>query len=110
MQKKYKMTGCAKFFIFLLFAIPAAYFASAYYHGEDGIGFIKEKIGLITSSDGSQNDLSEAREANLKALENQQQYEKTIQELNAKIKNLEMQLKAMEEEIKALKANEGTQN
>ena len=41
MKNKYKMTGCAKFFIFLLFAAPIAFFASAYFNNEDGFGNLK---------------------------------------------------------------------
>jgi cell division protein FtsB len=46
MGRKYKMTGCAKFFIVILILAPIAYFGAAYFNGEDGIQNIKDLLGI----------------------------------------------------------------
>jgi len=38
---KYKMTGFARFFIFLIVATPIVYLIASYYNGEDGVANIK---------------------------------------------------------------------
>ncbi len=41
-RSRYKLTGFARLFIFLLFFAPIAYIGASYYHGEDGLAKIKE--------------------------------------------------------------------
>jgi len=42
MARKYKLTGCAKFFIFFIIAAPVAYVAASYYNGQDPIREARE--------------------------------------------------------------------
>ena len=42
MKPKYKVTGCARFFIFFLFFVPIVYFGAAYFRGEDGVQKLKD--------------------------------------------------------------------
>lgn len=42
MKPKYKVTGCARFFIFFLFFVPIVYFGAAYFRGEDGMQKLKD--------------------------------------------------------------------
>ncbi len=42
MRPKYKMTGCARFFLFMIIFIPAVFFGAAYFRGEDGVQVIKD--------------------------------------------------------------------
>lgn len=49
-MKKYKSTGCARFFIFLIIFAPLAFFGSAYINGEDGVQKIKDLIGIESTS------------------------------------------------------------
>jgi hypothetical protein len=42
MKPKYKVTGCARFFIFFLFFVPIVYFGAAYFRGEDGWQKLKD--------------------------------------------------------------------
>ncbi len=48
MRPKYKVTGCARFFIFFLFFAPAVFFGAAYLRGENGVQIIKDFIGGLT--------------------------------------------------------------
>ncbi len=48
-QVKYKMTGCARFFIFLVFIVPIAYFGAQYLMDNGIIDTAKEKIGEARS-------------------------------------------------------------
>ena len=48
MRPKYKVTGCARFFIFFLFFAPAVFFGAAYLRGENGVQIIKDFVGGIT--------------------------------------------------------------
>ena len=41
MAKKYKLTGCARFFIFLVIFAPLVYFGVSYFKGEDPIAPFK---------------------------------------------------------------------
>ena len=36
------MTGCARFFIFLIIFVPVVFFGAAYFRGDDGVQVIKE--------------------------------------------------------------------
>ena len=57
MAKKYKLTGCAKFFIFFIIAAPLAYVGASYYNGQDPIKKLKEYIPFtFSSNDGDHSD------------------------------------------------------
>lgn len=49
-MKKYKATGCARFFLVMLILAPLAYIGASYYNGQDPIANIK---GLFGSSDSN---------------------------------------------------------
>ena len=57
MKPKYKVTGCARFFIFFLFFVPIVYFGAAYFRGEDGVQKLKDfyhkMIGKPQSTSGT---------------------------------------------------------
>ena len=52
MARKYKLTGCAKFFIFFIIAAPLAWIGASYYNGQNPIEQVKEFIQSIGNSDG----------------------------------------------------------
>lgn len=45
MSKKYKVTGCAKFFLVVLILAPLAFVGASYYNGQDPLAMIKDFIG-----------------------------------------------------------------
>lgn len=62
---KYKMTGFARFFIFIIVATPIVYLIASYYNGEDGLANIKslfnksESIESVSeSTDQNKQDVS----------------------------------------------------
>jgi hypothetical protein len=54
MARKYKLTGCAKFFVFFIIAAPIAYVGASYYNGQDPIKEIREFAGGFFGSDNDQ--------------------------------------------------------
>ncbi|MEO1513571.1 MAG: hypothetical protein AAFV95_01120 [Bacteroidota bacterium] len=48
--RKPKMTGFARFLLFLLIAGPLIFFGVSYYKGEDGVQTLKEFVGLTSQA------------------------------------------------------------
>ncbi len=66
MRRKHKLTGCARFIIFLLIFAPIAYLVGSYINGEDGIEKAKNILGLgeektrqIEQKSSKESDLNE---------------------------------------------------
>lgn len=98
---KYKTTGCFKFLIFLILAVPVAFIASSYYHGEDPLAYVKEKISNVstsseTSSPANTTALDDA-ELEINSLRN------NIRDLERENENLTRLLDEKQKEINALK-------
>ena len=54
MRPKYKVTGCARFFVFLIIFLPIVYFGAAYLRGEDGMQKLKDFYnGMVGKKDTS---------------------------------------------------------
>lgn len=50
-RRRFKLTGFARFLIFMLFFAPIAYIGISYYQGEDGLQNVKDIITNISSQD-----------------------------------------------------------
>lgn len=113
MRRKYKMTGCARFLIFLLIFTPLVLIGVSYYNGNNPIEQIKELLNIESDSNtntstktietGDTNNSSSgvSSEGILKStIETQRN---TIEELRKEVKDLEQQLKDKEREIQFLK-------
>jgi len=87
MKPRYKVTGCARFFIFFLFFAPAVFFGAAYLRGENGLQIIKEFVGRFTGKD---NERPAERDPETKP----------VDETSAELRR---ELDAAREEIRALK-------
>jgi len=59
MSSKYKVTGCARFFLVLIILAPLAYLGASYYNGQDGIENVKKLIGIGDSDSDSQTKVPE---------------------------------------------------
>lgn len=94
---KYRTTGCFKFLIFLLFAIPASLAISSYVNGENPIDFIKEKLGQTSSSD----DGSTAKIDN--GTSSSSNSNKEISKLNSEINELRNEVRSLESENQNLR-------
>ncbi len=102
MATKYKTTGCFKFLIFLVIAVPVAFFASSYYHGEDPVAVIKEKIGSAsetTTSSRPSSTSDDSYKSELNELRNQ------VRRLKNENQNLKDVLEKKQTEIDALISN-----
>ena len=100
MRPKYKVTGCARFFVFLIIFLPIVYFGAAYLRGEDGIQKLKDFYNGIVGNKGASdknNDPDTYRIEDLK--EDLNNAKEEIRELKAKIRE-------QEQEIKDLKARQ----
>lgn len=95
MKRKYKMTGCARFFIVLLFLAPLAYLGAAYYNGENGIENIKKFLN-IGQSDTNKTQMS----GDQMSIDKLQEQMKKLEEENRKLRR---EVTEKEAEIKALK-------
>lgn len=102
------MTGCAKFFIFLIIAVPLAYIGASYYNNVDPFAKIKEIEIFKTNKD------KDSADDNLKNINAPVKNESTLKKelelkdeeikfLNKKIKKLEELIKQQKEELEKLK-------
>jgi len=104
MSKNYKMTPFAKFFIFLIIAVPLAFIGASYYNGQDPFKVIKEmeifkqkEIRVQEKSDINKvNSNSIDKELELKNME--------IQQLSEKVLKLEEIIEVQKKEIENLKS------
>ena len=94
MRKKYKMTGFARFLIFMMFFAPLAYIGASYYNGEDGLQKIKDLFNSIigesketahTEPQLSKDDIIEMQAKEIEILKNR------IQELESQMAAFENQ-------------------
>jgi TolA-binding protein len=95
MKPKYKVTGCARFFIFLVIFVPVVFFAATYIRGENGVEIIREffqKLRGTSSESSSEGDTMSADEL-----------QRRLQKAEDEIRELKEELRKKEEEIKSLK-------
>ena len=53
MRRKYKMTGCARFFFFLLFFVPVVLIGVSYYNGNNPVQQIKDLLNIESTEQGT---------------------------------------------------------
>gem|GEM_PF-959767 len=108
MRPKYKVTGCARFFVFLVIFVPAVFFGAAYFRGENGMQIIKDFFSGITGGKDEAKEKAKAEdgekaEEKAKAEDGEKAEEKAKAEETYIIDDLKDELKKAEEEIKTLK-------
>jgi len=101
MAKKYKMTGCARFLIFLLVFAPLVYFGVSYFRGENPVEGIEKVIPEGWGKTQNSSDVSD--DAIIQGTIDAQK--DRIEELEDKIDRLEEVLNEKNEEIRQLKAS-----
>jgi cell division protein FtsL len=109
MRRKYKMTGCARFLIFLLIFTPLVLIGVSVYNGHNPIEQVKELLNIDdtekpatkTINTSSDNGSSISSENILKSTIETQKT--TIEELRKEVSGLEKQLKDKDREIQFLK-------
>lgn len=91
MAKKYKLTGCAKFFIFFIIAAPIAYVGASYYNGQDPVKEVREFFLSFTEKNDEPSGSTVTRSPEPNGTNGTVYNELELKEL--KIKNLEGDLK-----------------
>lgn len=99
MKRKYKMTGCARFFLVMIILAPLAYLGASYYKGEDGIQNIKNLLGIGTEK-ATSGDEETYRDTG-------RDLQKRVNELEEENRKLKREVREKDAEIKALKKLNG---
>ena len=89
MKPKYKVTGCARFFVFFIIFIPLVFFGAAYLRGENGVTILKEYYHKMVGKSDSKSTPAETYNADARIRE----LEKELKQANDRIHELEEQLK-----------------
>lgn len=103
MRRKYKMTGCARFFIVLIILAPLAYIGASYYNNQDPIENIKSLLGIgaVEQGDNGLNNTDTKTDADLEEL--LEERDRHIRELEKQVNRLENQIREKDQEIETLK-------
>lgn len=95
-KTKYKLTGCARFFIFMVIFVPAVVIGVSYYQGTNPVQMVKGLIGMdgsTTKTEQPANDRPNRNKSETKEL--QKEIDALQDELKIKdqiIENLEKRL------------------
>ena len=95
MASRYKTTGCARFFLFLLFFIPLVYFGLKYFDDRGQLDDWRAQIGL----DNDKNAVEEILEQKGDSDFDVQQVKRQIADLLSKIETQDQIIKDQEETI-----------
>ena len=93
MKGKYKMTGCARLLIFLVFFLPVVYIGVSYYHGNDPLAQVKE---LFSSG-------SKSEEPTKKPYISKDRYGINDDEVRTKLKSKDQEIDVLKDQIRDLK-------
>ena len=99
MKPKYKVTGCARFFIFFLFFVPIVYFGAAYLRGEDGVQKLKDFYHKMIGKPLSTSNQKDPDTYQIKDLKQE------LDEAKEEIRELKNTIKEKDKEIEKLKTN-----
>jgi cell division protein FtsB len=107
MQRKFRITGFARFFLVMIIVAPLAYIAASYYNGEDGIANIKRLLGIDPTE--REERFVPSREENVLDMDEDQMrkeleaQEKRLEELKAENERLRREISDKEEELSNIK-------
>jgi len=101
MGPKYKVTGCARFFVFLMLFVPAVFFGAAYFRGENGVKIIKDFYHSIVGGRSVAKEAEGAEEAKDQAKE-----EAKTEAKDKEIDRLKREIEEKDKEIEKLKSGE----
>ncbi len=93
MTPKYKVTGCARFFLFFIIFIPIVFFGAAYLRGENGVQIVKDYYHQIIGKPENKTSTGDSYDPQVRI----QELEKELREAKIKIRELEDELKNKEE-------------
>lgn len=105
MGPKYKVTGCARFFLFLILFVPAVFFGAAYMRGENGMQIIKDYYHQLLGqkpADPEKKDIQPAEKN--ESAGHEAELQKELDEAREEIKDLKAKLYEKDQEIEQLKS------
>ena len=111
---KYKATGCGRFILVLIILAPLAYLGASYYLGQDGIGNIKNLLGIGTPTETMVDESTQPVSEDTKQLESENdalgdqidEQAKEIKDLKEENTNLKERIQELEKELDELKSKE----
>lgn len=103
MGPKYKVTGCARFFVFLILFVPAVFFGAAYFRGENGVQIIKDFYHSIIGGGSSTEEVKDKAKAEEKAKAEAKAEEEAK---DKEIERLKEEIEEKDKEIEKLKSGE----
>ena len=89
MKRKYKLTGCARFLIFMIIFVPIVWAGVSIYQGQNPVEQVKDFFNIESTTDSN------------KSIENSKVSDISILQQELKIKD--QRIEELEEEIKELK-------
>lgn len=102
MGPKYKVTGCARFFVFLVIFIPAVFFGAAFIRGENGVQIIKDTYHKYFG--GENTEAKEKAEEKIEETKNVETVQEELRKANEEIEALKLEIKKKDKEIETLKS------
>ncbi len=106
MRPKYKVTGCARFFVFFIIFLPIVYFGAAYIRGEDGMQKLKDYYHQVIgrqASPGSDTKPAKPTPSAGNPSAETEALQKRLDEAEKRIRELEEELKIRDAVIRELK-------
>jgi predicted RNase H-like nuclease (RuvC/YqgF family) len=105
MPPKYKVTGCARFFFFLIIFIPAIFFGAAFLRGENGVQIIKDFYhNIVEGGDKAGSKTEEKTEA--QDTYKVEDLKEELQKAEDEIASLKKEIEAKDKQIEKLKSGE----
>ena|SRR5687767_10425838 len=98
MRPRYKTTGCARFFVFLIIFLPVVYFGAAYLRGEDGMQKLKD---FYHNTFGGRDTSDKKKDPDTYRIEDLRE---ELDDAKREIRDLKNIIKEKEKEIEKLKS------
>ena len=103
MKPKYKVTGCARFFLFFIIFIPVVYFGAAFIRGEDGMQMLKDFYHKVIGKPESRD--SRREKDNSRETYKIEDLKKELDDAKEEIRELKNTIKEQDKEIEKLKTD-----
>ncbi len=104
MGPKYKVTGCARFFLFLILFVPAVFFGAAYARGENGVQLIKDYYHQLIGKKPADRQTKDMTETKPAESSHEAALQQELDQAKEEIKELKAKLYEKDQEIEQLKS------
>lgn len=104
MKPRYKVTGCARFFVFAIIFIPIVFFGAAFLRGENGVLIIKDFYHKVTGTVSSSPDNSSSESRDPRSTAPCSEIEEQLLESEKENRQLKSKIRDLEKEVTDLKS------